>query len=75
MIPFNFKNSLQQLCSFSFANYLYILLYPSLMIKNIYHLISVRGVWRAKTPTAYIDTKNILHLVSYISAGVPGLGK
>jgi len=44
----------------------YILLYPS-MINNIYNLISDGGVGGK----AYIDIKNILHLVSYISAGVP----
>jgi hypothetical protein len=48
-----------------------ILLYLSLMINYIYHLISVRGCERQSLPTAYIDTEKILHLGSYIFAGMP----
>jgi len=44
-------------------------------MNKICHLISVKGVCVAKPPTAYINTKSILHRVSYISAGQPDRGR
>ena len=43
------------------------------MINKICYLISVNGVWGAKPPLAYINTKSILHQVSYFSTGEPDI--